>query len=66
MPVVHSNSARGDELVTVKLVIPQSLTARQKELLREFAEIERQQNEKGAQNLFERGSRRSRTRMHFE
>src|SRR5579871_2243418 len=51
VPVVHS-SARGDELVTIKLVTPQSLTVRQKELLREFAEIEQQQNEKGAHNLF--------------
>ena len=54
VPVIHS-SARGDELVTVKLVTPQSLTARQKELLREFADIERLQNEKGQHNLFERG-----------
>ncbi|MGH2517630.1 MAG: DnaJ C-terminal domain-containing protein, partial [Ktedonobacterales bacterium] len=54
VPVIHSSS-RGDELVTVKLVTPQSLTARQKELLREFADIERQQNEKGQHNLFERG-----------
>src|SRR5579859_3549941 len=54
VPVIHSAS-RGDELVTVKLVTPQSLTARQKELLREFADIERLQNEKGQHNLFERG-----------
>jgi molecular chaperone DnaJ len=61
VPVVHS-SARGDELVTIKLVTPQSLTARQKELLREFAEIEHQQNEKGAHNLFDR----IKDAMHFE
>jgi molecular chaperone DnaJ len=54
VPVVHS-STRGDELVTVKIVTPQSLTARQRELLHEFAEIEREQNERGQQNLFERG-----------
>lgn len=61
VPVVHS-SARGDELVTVKVVTPQSLTARQKELLREFAEIERQQNEKGQHNLFDK----IKDAMHFE
>ena len=54
VPVVHS-STRGDELVTVKIVTPQSLTSRQRELLQEFAELERQQNERGQQNLFERG-----------
>ncbi|WIG59239.1 MAG: Chaperone protein DnaJ [Ktedonobacterales bacterium] len=53
IPVIHSTQ-RGDELVTVKLVTPQSLTARQKELLHEFAEIERQQNERGSHNLFDR------------
>ena len=42
VPLVHSSS-RGDELVTVRVVIPQTLTARQKELLKEFADIERQQ-----------------------
>ncbi len=61
VPLVHSNS-RGDELVTVRVVIPQTLTARQKELLKEFAEIERQQNEKGAQISSSAASRRSRTR----
>jgi molecular chaperone DnaJ len=54
VPVVHS-STRGDELVVVKVVIPQTLTARQRELLREFAEIEHQQNERGQANIFERG-----------
>jgi len=53
VPVVHSTS-RGDELVTVKLVTPQKLTTRQKELLKEFAEIERQQNERGQANLFDK------------
>jgi molecular chaperone DnaJ len=51
--VIHSNQ-RGDELVTVKVVTPQSLTSEQKELLRKFAEIERQQAEKGSHNLFDR------------
>ncbi|HKV84123.1 MAG TPA: molecular chaperone DnaJ [Ktedonobacterales bacterium] len=61
VPVVHSSS-RGDELVTVKIVTPRSLTARQKELLREFADIERQQNEKGQHNLFDK----LKDAMHFE
>jgi molecular chaperone DnaJ len=61
VPLVHS-SARGDELVTVKVVTPQSLTSRQKELLREFAEIERQQNERGSHNLFDK----IKDAMHFE
>ena len=61
VPVVHSSS-RGDELVTVKIVTPRSLTARQKDLLREFAEIERQQNEKGQHNLFDK----LKDKMHFE
>ncbi|MGZ3675912.1 MAG: DnaJ C-terminal domain-containing protein, partial [Ktedonobacterales bacterium] len=61
VPVVHS-SARGDEMITVKVVTPQSLSARQKELLREFAEIERQQNERGAHNLFDK----LKDAMHFE
>ncbi|HEX6817817.1 MAG TPA: molecular chaperone DnaJ [Ktedonobacterales bacterium] len=65
VPLVHSAS-RGDELVTIRVVIPQTLTARQKELLKEFAEIERQQNEKGAQNLFERGFERIKDALQFE
>jgi molecular chaperone DnaJ len=54
VPIVHS-STRGDELVIVKVVVPQTLTGRQKELLKEFGDIERQQNERGQHNLFERG-----------
>ena len=65
VPVVHSSS-RGDELVVVKIVTPQTLTSRQKELLREFAEIERQQNEKGEQNIFERGFERIKNTLNFE
>ncbi|HEX6543674.1 MAG TPA: molecular chaperone DnaJ [Ktedonobacterales bacterium] len=65
VPLVHSSS-RGDELVTVRVVIPQALTPRQKELLKEFAEIERQQNEKGAQNLFERGFEKIKDALQFE
>ncbi len=55
VPVVHS-TMRGDELVIVKGVTPPTLTGRQRELLREFAEIERQQNERGQVNLFEKVS----------
>ncbi|MFI5278807.1 MAG: DnaJ C-terminal domain-containing protein, partial [Ktedonobacterales bacterium] len=54
VPVIHSNN-RGDELVTVRIVTPQNLTKRQRELLQEFSEIEKLQNEKGDANLFERG-----------
>jgi len=61
VPVVHSTN-RGDELVTVKIVTPQSMTSRQKELLREFAEIERQQDERGSHNLFDK----IKDAMHFE
>ncbi len=64
VPVVHS-SVRGDQLVTVKVVTPQSLTARQKELLREFADIEKLQNERG-HNLFEKGFEKLKDAMHFE
>jgi molecular chaperone DnaJ len=61
VPVIHSQQ-KGDELVTVKVVTPQSLTPRQRELLREFGEIEKQQNERGAHNLFDR----IKDAMHFE
>ncbi|MGH2487059.1 MAG: DnaJ C-terminal domain-containing protein, partial [Ktedonobacterales bacterium] len=54
VPIVHSSN-RGDQLVIVKVVVPQNLSSRQKELLKEFADIERQQNERGQHNLFERG-----------
>jgi molecular chaperone DnaJ len=57
VPVVHS-STRGDQLVVVKLQTPKNLSARQRELLKEFAEIERLQNEKAQHNLFERGFER--------
>jgi molecular chaperone DnaJ len=57
VPVVHS-STRGDELVVVKVIIPQTITQRQRELLREFAEIEHQQNERGQASIFERGFER--------
>ena len=54
VPIVHSNN-RGDQIILVKVVVPKKLTDRQKELLREYADIERQQNERGQHNLFERG-----------
>ncbi|MDE3230537.1 MAG: molecular chaperone DnaJ [Chloroflexota bacterium] len=54
VPVIHSNN-RGDQLVTVNVVTPTTLTKRQRELLQEFAEIERQQAERADSSLFERG-----------
>jgi molecular chaperone DnaJ len=65
VPVVHSSS-RGDELVIVKVVTPQTLTSRQKELLREFAELERQQAEKGEHNLFEKGFEKLKDALQFD
>jgi molecular chaperone DnaJ len=50
VPVVHS-SARGDQHVIVKVVTPTNLSNRQKELLREFAELEKEQN---SRNIFEK------------
>jgi molecular chaperone DnaJ len=50
VPVVHS-SARGDQHVIVKVVTPTNLTNKQKELLREFAELEKEQN---SRNIFEK------------
>lgn len=54
VPIIHSNN-RGDQHVVVKVETPKSLTPRQRELLREFADIEKQQIERGQHNLFERG-----------
>ncbi len=54
VPIVHSTN-RGDQHVMVKVVTPQTLTPRQRELLREFAQIEKEQNDKAQHNLFERG-----------
>lgn len=51
VPVVHS-SARGDQHVIVKVVTPTNLTPRQKELLEEFARLEREQNEQNGKNIF--------------
>lgn len=53
VPIVHSQ-ARGDMHVLIKVVTPASLTPRQKELLREFAEIEKTQNERGGHNIFDK------------
>jgi molecular chaperone DnaJ len=52
VPIVHSQN-RGDMHVVIKVVTPTSLNARQKELLREFAEIEKQQSERGS-GIFDR------------
>jgi molecular chaperone DnaJ len=51
VPVVHS-SARGDEHVIVKVVIPTSLTSEQKKLLEEFARLEKEQSEQNDKNIF--------------
>lgn len=45
---------RGDQLVNVRLVTPTKLTARQKELLREFAESRGESNPEEAKSFFER------------
>src|SRR5579885_990102 len=50
VPVVHS-TARGEQHVIVKVVTPRTLTKRQQELLKEFAEIEAQQSDR---NIFEK------------
>jgi molecular chaperone DnaJ len=57
VPVIHQN-ARGDELVTVRIVTPQNMTKRQREILQEFSDIERQQTEKGEGSIFGRVSER--------
>ncbi|HEY7984941.1 MAG TPA: DnaJ C-terminal domain-containing protein, partial [Ktedonobacterales bacterium] len=54
VPIVHSAN-RGDEHVIVKVVTPQTLTTRQRELLKEFSDIEKLQSDKAQHNLFERG-----------
>src|SRR6266571_397923 len=51
VPVVHS-TARGDQHVIVKVVTPTNLTAKQKELLEEFARLEREQSEQNDKNIF--------------
>jgi molecular chaperone DnaJ len=51
VPVVHS-TARGDQHVIVKVVTPTNLTAEQKQLLEEFARLEREQNEQNDKNIF--------------
>ena len=53
MPVIHQN-ARGDELVTIRIVTPQNMTKRQREILQEFADIERTQAEKGEGSILGR------------
>jgi molecular chaperone DnaJ len=46
MPSLHS-SRKGDQLVKVKVEVPTKLTERQKQLLREFAEISGEKRSKG-------------------
>ncbi len=50
MPSLHI-SGRGDELVRIKVEVPAKLTEKQKQLLREFAEIS---GEKRSRGIFER------------
>ncbi len=50
MPSLHI-SGRGDELVRIKVEVPAKLTEKQKQLLREFAEISGEKRSKG---IFER------------
>ncbi len=51
VPVVHS-TARGDQHVIVKVVTPTNLTPEQKQLLEEFARLEREQSEHDEKNIF--------------
>ena len=51
VPVVHS-SARGDQHVLVKVVTPTNMTPEQKNLLEEFARLEREQSEQNDKNIF--------------
>jgi molecular chaperone DnaJ len=53
MPDIGGRS-RGDELVEVMVETPRHLTARQEELLREFAEIEHLQVSPRRKNFFEK------------
>jgi molecular chaperone DnaJ len=53
MPDIGGRS-RGDELVEVVVETPRHLTARQEELLREFAEIEHEQVSPRRKNFFEK------------
>lgn len=51
VPVVHS-SARGDQHINVKVVIPTGLTAEEKRLYEELARIEREKSEQNDKNIF--------------
>jgi len=53
MPDIGGRS-KGDELVEVVVETPRHLTARQEELLREFAEIEHEQVSPRRKNFFEK------------
>ena len=50
----HRRPGRGDELVEVIVETPRHLTARQEELLREFAEIEHEQVSPRRKSFFEK------------
>jgi molecular chaperone DnaJ len=54
MPDISPGRGRGDELVEVVVETPRHLTARQEELLREFAEIEHEQVSPRRKSFFEK------------
>lgn len=53
MRSAHHNK-RGDQLVKVKVLIPKKLSSRQKELLKEFAEISESENHPEHKSFFEK------------
>ncbi len=65
VPVVHS-TARGDQHVTVKLVTPRRPDQAPDGIAERVCRDRAQQNEKGAQNLFERGFEKIKDALQFE
>jgi molecular chaperone DnaJ len=53
VPVIHQN-ARGDELVTIRIVTPQNLTKRQRELLSEFETLSSRETQPESSGFFAR------------
>lgn len=55
VPVLHTNGRRGDQLIVVKVVVPERLNDRQKKLLHELGEsLGLESLGKDSRNLFER------------
>jgi molecular chaperone DnaJ len=54
MPDVNNPKRRGDLIVPVAVITPRKLTDRQKELLKEFAEIEEQQESPEHRSFFDK------------